>query len=164
MMHPRKWRLAVAGAAIVATTLWLSAQPSDPDTAATDDASGEKVSCCAVAEPSLGRTVRLEFKVEHEDEVPRFPIVSAGGDFEVTREEMGPEFEHHMTLRGEVLPVDDRDQALVRFEASTGHSEVNEGHEGTFSASGSAVVTLGKEIHLADLGEAPLKLTVTVVE
>lgn len=156
--------LAGVATGIISTALWLSAQTSDSAAGAADDSSDASAPCCAALEPSLGRTVRLEFMVEHEDEAPRFPIVSAGGDFEITREEMGPEFEHHMSLRGEVLPTDDDDEVLVRFEISTGHSEVNEGHEGTFSATGSAIVTLGKELHLADLGDAPLKLTASEVK
>jgi hypothetical protein len=41
---------------------------------------------------------------------------------------------------------------------------VNEGHEGTFSATGSAIVTLGWELHIADLGDAPLRLTASEVK
>lgn len=156
--------LTCVAAGIVSTALWLSAQTSDSDAVATDDSTDAAAPCCAAPAPSLGRTIRLEFKVEHEEEAPRFPIVSAGGDFEITREEMGPDFEHHMSLRGEALPTDDDDKILVRFEISTGHAEVNEGHEGTFSATGSAIVTLGRELHIADLGDAPLKLTASEVK
>jgi len=155
--------LPCVAAAVVSTALWLSAQAADT-AAAKDDSSAAAAPCCAAPAPSLGRTIRLEFKLEHEEEAPRFPIVSAGGDFEITREEMGPEFEHHMSLHGEVLPTDNEDKVLVRFEISTGHAEVNEGHEGTSSATGSAIVTLGRELHVADLGDAPLNLTASEVK
>ena len=155
--------LICLAAAVVSTALWLSAQAADT-AAAKDDSSAAAAPCCAAPAPSLGRTIRLEFKLEHEEEAPRFPIVSAGGDFEITREEMGPEFEHHMSLHGEVLPTDNEDKVLVRFEISTGHAEVNEGHEGTSSATGSAIVTLGRELHVADLGDAPLNLTASEVK
>lgn len=160
--NDHRWTLPLAVVAIAMTTFWLTAQDSDSEAAAADPHA--PAVCCAAPSALLGRTVRLEFKLEHEEEAPRFPIVSAGGDFEVTREEMGPEHEHHLSLRGEVMPTDDKDKVLVHFVASTGRSEVNEGHEGTFSATGSAVVTLGKELHLTDLSEAPLSLTVIEVK
>jgi len=154
--------LALAILVIAGATIWLTAQASNAQDKATE--ADAPAACCGAQSPALGRTVRLEFKLEHEEESPRFPIVSAGGDFEVTREEMGPEFEHHLSIRGEVMPTDDKDVILVHFVASTGHSDVNDGHEGTFSATGSAMVAIGKELHLTDLGEAPLSLTAIAVK
>ena len=112
----------------------------------------------------LGKTVKLTFTIVGEEEEPSFIVLCAAREFHISREERGPEFEHSLNISGELRPVDAEDRIFLSFEAKTHHHDLNEDFEGVFNTEGSAIVTIGKKVTLANLGDEPLTVTATVEE
>jgi hypothetical protein len=132
---------------------------SDVDAAAAPDQASD-----AESQPSLGRTIHLQFKIVGPEETPTFAIVCAARTFLLKHDIAEVNHGHTMTLSGELSPTDDAEHVFLTFKAQNSHSDPNEGFDANFTAEGSAILTLGKELKLADLGGDPLLLTATVEE
>ena len=110
----------------------------------------------------MGRTIKLEFKVIGEDEEPTFAVSCAGRTFLIQHDVSSPDFEGALTISGELAAVDAPDRIFIAFQSMTHHTDLNEDFDATFQMDGSAIVTLGKQVKLGDLGEQSLMLTATV--
>ncbi len=109
--------------------------------------------------PALGKTVRLEFKLVHPEEEPIFTVLCAGGDYAIDRDVSEPNGGHVIKFKGKLTPTDDPARLRLTFDAMVHHENANEGIDATFTLTGSALLTPGKQKTLGVLGEAALKVT-----
>jgi len=112
--------------------------------------------------PSLGKTVKLEFKLLGDDEQPTFFVLCAGRNYFLEHDESGLDFEHQFRLNGLVQPVDAKNKIFISFEATLNHSNVNKGFDATFRSEGSVLLTMDKKTTLTRLGDQALTLTATL--
>lgn len=108
--------------------------------------------------PSLGRTIKLQFTLKGPEEQPEFFVLTASRDYEIDHDVSEPNFEHHVGIRGRILPTDDPEQFFVTFAATMLHADLNEAFEANFKAEGSVLVELREPRTLTRLGDQPLVL------
>ena len=107
-------------------------------------------------------TIKLEFKL-HGEEAETFLVLSSGGDYTISREHSGPNFEHSLQFDGSVVLADGK-KIRFTYAVVTMHEDRNEGERGDFTVKGSAVLKAGKETTLGQLGGQTLTVTATVDE
>ena len=113
-------------------------------------------------EAFLGKTVKLNFTIIEDDEEPSFVVLCARREFRISHDESGPEFQHSLSITGQLQRVDAEGRVFLAFEAMTHHHDRNEDFQGVFSSKGSAIVKFGKKTTLAHLGDQPLTVTATI--
>lgn len=109
----------------------------------------------------LGRTVRIQFKLVP-DENPEQPlsILCATQNYGVRAKMEGNEGGFEFSVTGRLVPVtDDAGKLLMTFEVSLAMS--GEGNSFIVNVQGSAVVTVGAAITLAELGERSLRVDIS---
>lgn len=111
----------------------------------------------------LDVTLRLEFRLTPEEPEARpLMVVCSGGEYEVRNTARGPDFEHSLHIAGELFGTDHLDRFRLTFEAVSEHRE-RRNFEGVSGRRGSAILTLGSDTTLANLGEQTLVVTATLV-
>jgi hypothetical protein len=86
-------------------------------------------------------------------------VLCAGGDYAVDRDVSEPNGGHAIKFKGKLTPTDDPARLRLTFDAMVHHANANEGIDATFTLTGSALLTPGKQKTLGVLGEAALKVT-----
>jgi hypothetical protein len=107
----------------------------------------------------LSKTIRLEFQLVTPEDTPSFVVLCAGGDYAVDRDVSEPSGAHAIRFKGTLTPTDDPARLRLTFDAMVHHANANEGIDATFTLTGSALLTPGKQKTLGVLGEAALKVT-----
>ena len=107
-------------------------------------------------------TIKLEFKL-HGEEAETFLVLSSGGDYAISREHSGPNFEDSLQFDGSTASADGK-KIQFTYAVVTMHEDRNEGERGDFTVKGSAVLKAGKETTLGQLGGQTLTVTATVDE
>ncbi|MEQ8667773.1 MAG: SH3 domain-containing protein [Pirellulales bacterium] len=111
----------------------------------------------------LDVTLRLEFKLTPEEpEVRPLMVVCAGGDYEVGNAARGQDFEHALHISGELFDIDHENRFRLTFEAVSGDRERADSFEGRSNRRGSAILKLGNDTTLANIGEQTLVVTATL--
>ena len=114
--------------------------------------------------PFPARTVKLAFTLKGEDEAETFIVLSSGGEYTISHEHSGPDFEHSFQLNGKVTPGSDATKVAFTYAVVTMHENQNEGERGAFTLKGSAVLKAGKETLLGHLGGQVVMVTATIDE
>ena len=114
--------------------------------------------------PFPARTVKLAFTLKGEDEAETFIVLSSGGEYTISHEHSGPDFEHSLQFNGEVTPGADATKVAFTYSVMTMHENQNEGERGAFTLKGSAVLKAGKETLLGHLGGQVVVVTATINE
>jgi hypothetical protein len=109
--------------------------------------------------PALSKTMRLEFQLVTPEDTPSFVVLCAGGDYAIDRDVSEPNGGHAIKFKGTLTPADDQGRLRLTFDAMVHHANANEGIDATFTLTGSALLTPGKQRTLGVLGEAALKVT-----
>ena len=112
--------------------------------------------------PASGFTIKLEFKL-HGEEAETFLVLSSGGDYTISREHSGPNFEHSLQFDGSAASADGKKNQFT-YAVVTMHENRDEGERAEFTVKGSAVLKAGKETTLGQLGGLTLTITATVDE
>ena len=111
------------------------------------------------------RTIKQEFKLLGAEEQPELFVLCASQVFFIEHEHSEPNHEGGIRINGHVQPADDDGQRFfVAFEASSHHTDVNESFDANFTSEGSAILQLGKQVILTNLGDQRLAVTATVQE
>ena len=112
--------------------------------------------------PAAAFTIKLEFKL-HGEEAETLLVLSSGGDYTISREHSGPNFEHLLQFDGSAASADGKKNQFT-YAVVTMHENRDEAERGAFTVKGSAVLKAGKETTLGHLGGQTLTVTATVDE
>ena len=112
--------------------------------------------------PAPAFTIKLEFKL-HGEEAETFLVLSSGGDYAISREHSGPNFEHSLQFDGSAASADGK-KIQFTYAVVTMHEDRNEGERGDFTVKGSAVLKAGKETTRGQLDGQTFTVTATVDE
>ena len=108
--------------------------------------------------PAAAFTIKL-----HGEETETLLVLSSSGDYTISREHSGPNFEHLLQFDGSAASADGKKNQFT-YAVVTMHEDRNEGERGAFTVKGSAVLKAGKETTLGQLGGQTLTVTATVDE
>lgn len=144
-------------------TVQKDADRSPPKDGQTD-AKVEKSTVRSEDKPpvSLGKTVKLEFKLVNPDEEQTFLILCATDDFTISRKLSDPNGAQDCEIAGKLTKADEQGRLLLAFKADLHHMDSKEGVDATFTGKGSAILEISKSKTLTILGPSPLKVTATL--
>lgn len=110
----------------------------------------------------LEEPVRLQFSVD-EGEGHRFDVVCVSEDYRISVDMGNQDGENHIEVSGTLQPHEEG-RLFLTFDATIHHSNLAEGSEVTFSATGSTLVTPGERAKLVTFPGPTLSVTVSPVE